>query len=98
MLILRSFYFVFGLVLILRDLGQIQHEKQTLHYAAIESNRELNKSLKVIASLLLIFGPNLIKKIFYWCRTVNIFQEKYLFRKNDKKKAFFDKKPEGLDC
>ena len=60
MLILRSFYFVFGLVLILRDLGQIQHEKQTLHYAAIESNRELNKSLKVIALLLLIFGPNLI--------------------------------------
>ena len=32
----------------------------TLHCAAIESNRELSKSLKVIALLLLIFGPNLI--------------------------------------
>ena len=31
-----------------------------MHYAAIESNRELNKSLKVIALLLLIFGPNMI--------------------------------------
>ena len=31
-----------------------------LHYAAKESNRELNKSLEVIALLLLIFGPNLI--------------------------------------
>ena len=37
--------------------GAISH---TLHYAAIESNRELNKSLKVIALLLLIFGPNLM--------------------------------------
>ena len=32
----------------------------TMHYAAIESNRELNKSLKVIALLLLIFGPNMM--------------------------------------
>ena len=32
----------------------------TLHYVAIESNQELNKSLKVMAQLLLIFGPNLI--------------------------------------
>ena len=31
----------------------------TIHYAAIESNRELNKSLKVIALLLLIFGSNM---------------------------------------
>ena len=31
-----------------------------VHYAAIESNRELDKSLKVIALLLLIFGPNMI--------------------------------------
>ena len=31
-----------------------------LHYAAIESNRELNKSLKDIALILLIFGPNMM--------------------------------------
>ena len=31
-----------------------------MHYAAIESNRELTKSLKVIALYLLIFGPNMI--------------------------------------
>jgi len=30
---------------------------QPLHYAATEDNKELNKSLKVIA--LLIFGPNM---------------------------------------
>ena len=33
---------------------------QPMHYAAIESNRELDKSLKVFAWLLLIFGPNMI--------------------------------------
>ena len=33
---------------------------KSLHYAAIESKRELNKSLKVIALLLLIFGPNMM--------------------------------------
>ena len=32
----------------------------TLHYAAIESNWELKKSLKSMALLLLIFGPILI--------------------------------------
>ena len=32
----------------------------TAQYAAIESNRELTKSLKVIALHLLIFGPNMI--------------------------------------
>ena len=32
----------------------------TMHYAAIESNRELNKSLKVNALLLLILRPNMI--------------------------------------
>ena len=32
----------------------------SMHYAAIENNRMLNKSFKVIALLLLIFGPNLI--------------------------------------
>ena len=37
--------------------GCISH---ALHYAAIESNRELSKSLKVIALLLLIFGPNMM--------------------------------------
>ena len=37
---------------------------ESLHYAAIESNRELNKSLKVIALLLLIFGPNLMILFF----------------------------------
>ena len=55
----------------------------TLHYAAIvysiESNRELNKSFRVIALFLLIFGPNLIIIFFYWCKTVNIFQEKISF-------------------
>ena len=35
-------------------------DDSAMHYAAIESNRELNKSLKVIALLLLIFGPNMI--------------------------------------
>ena len=33
---------------------------EAMHYAAIESNRELKKSLEVVALLLLIFGPNLI--------------------------------------
>ena len=35
-----------------------------VHYAAIESNRELNKSLEVNALFLLIFGPNLIILFF----------------------------------
>ena len=38
----------------------LQLPHSALHYAAIESNRELNKSLKVIALLLLIFGPNML--------------------------------------
>ena len=38
----------------------------TLHYAAIESNWELKKSLKVMALLLLTFGPNL-KILFLAC-------------------------------
>ena len=40
--------------------GQKGERGLTLHYAAIESNRELIKSVKVIALLLLIFGPNMI--------------------------------------
>ena len=40
--------------------GFVFSDGSPLHYAAIESNRELNKSFKVIALLLLIFGPNLI--------------------------------------
>ena len=48
----------------------------TMHYAAIESNRELNKSLKVIALLLLIFGQNLKILFLDLCKPVNIFQEK----------------------
>ena len=37
---------------------------QSVHYAAIESNRELNKSLKVIALLLLSFGLNILILFF----------------------------------
>ena len=39
---------------------KMKFHTQPLHYAAKESNRELDKSLKVIALLLLIFGPNMI--------------------------------------
>ena len=49
-----------------------------LHYAAIESNRELNKSLKVIALLLLFFGPNMI--IFLTCVKRTYFSGKIVFR------------------
>ena len=66
-----------------------QNCRRPMHYAAIESNRELNKSLKVIALLWLIFDPNMKKFFFDLCKTVNIFQEKYLFRKYDKKYGIF---------
>ena len=42
------------------DLFFFTDPDEPLHYAAIESNRELTKSLKVIALHLLIFGPNMI--------------------------------------
>ena len=58
---------------------------KSLHYAAIESKRELNKSLKVIALPLLIFGPNMMILFFDLCKTVNIFQEKLFFLKYAKK-------------
>ena len=43
---------------------EVMFMSNSVHYAAIESNRELNKSLKVIALLLLIFGPNLMILFF----------------------------------
>ena len=64
-----------------------------MHYAAIESNRELDKSFKVIALLLLIFGPNMII-IFFAGVKPQIFSRENIFMNM----AFFNKKPEGLDC
>ena len=46
--------------IIFRELSMFLDFIPPMHYAAIESNRELNKSLKVFAWLLLIFGPNMI--------------------------------------
>ena len=69
-----------------------------MHYAAVESNRELDKSLKVIALLLLIFGPNMII-LFLTCVKPKIFFRKNSFSSNMLKNiAFLTKKREGLDC
>ena len=69
-----------------------------MHYAAIESNRELNKSLKVIALLLLIFGPNLIILFLAGVKLLIFFRKNIFSANMIKNMAFFDKKPEGLDC
>ena len=46
------------------DLLPLWSRSEPMHYAAIEINRDLNKSVKVIALLLLIFGPNLMILFF----------------------------------
>ena len=69
-----------------------------LHYAATESNMELNKSLKVSALLLLIFGPNIIIIFLTYVKPSIFFRKNYFSLSMLKNITCLTKKPEGLDC
>ena len=60
-----------------------------LHYAAIESILGVEQIFRSNCLFFAHFWSKSDHSFFHWCKTVNIFQEKYVFRKYDKKYGIF---------